>query len=311
MTKRRQAATNDDHSSRKKSKPTDNTERRVTRSMTTDAARKAVFNTSELLENILLHLPIRDTIRARQVSHQFKDAIAASPAIQENIFLRLPLQTGMFWRIVGEGEDAHFIVAGGPHDTPDPPSDRLRLRRVFQPNTAVLRQAPYLYGTEPLDLKAKAQHLTNAPSDALALRDDLIKRIHPSVDEEWTRMLLSDPALTSAGAWFKIKVGSSVTIYAMIDSITVMSGVTMKDLLNECYDTVNERAMGGMLSHLSIIDWRAGFGSLRRLDLVDLTLREVLARIEEEHQVQAEWLEFHILVPDGVVASAAEVDMVK
>jgi hypothetical protein len=57
--------------------------------LTTDAARKAVFNTSELLESILVCLPPKALFGVQRVSKQFQAIIATSIPIQEKMFLRL------------------------------------------------------------------------------------------------------------------------------------------------------------------------------------------------------------------------------
>lgn len=62
--------------------------RRHTRSMTTDAARKAVFNTPELLENIISFLPPRDILtKVPRLSRQWKTAIESSPTIQNKLWM--------------------------------------------------------------------------------------------------------------------------------------------------------------------------------------------------------------------------------
>jgi hypothetical protein len=57
--------------------------------MTTNASRKAVFETNELLEQIILCLPMKTIFGIQRVCRQFRDVIAASPKIQEKMFLRL------------------------------------------------------------------------------------------------------------------------------------------------------------------------------------------------------------------------------
>lgn len=49
----------------------------------------AVFNTAELLENILSFLPFKNLFGVMRVSKQFKSAIDNSPTLQRMIFLRL------------------------------------------------------------------------------------------------------------------------------------------------------------------------------------------------------------------------------
>ena len=64
--------------------------RRHTRSMTTDAARKAVFNTSELLEHIISFLPPKDVLtKIQRVSRQWKDAVEASPTVRSKLWMTL------------------------------------------------------------------------------------------------------------------------------------------------------------------------------------------------------------------------------
>lgn len=60
--------------------------------MAIDSARKAVFDTSELLERIIVHLPLKDIFVIQRVSHQFQNVITTSPDIQTKLFLRLKKQ---------------------------------------------------------------------------------------------------------------------------------------------------------------------------------------------------------------------------
>lgn len=82
----------------KRKSPNTNTTitRRATRSMTTDAARQAVLQTDELLDAILINLSMQQLFVIQRVSKRFKAVIAATPAIQEKMFLRLkggPIET--------------------------------------------------------------------------------------------------------------------------------------------------------------------------------------------------------------------------
>lgn len=56
--------------------------------MATDAARKAVFNTPELLENIISFLPQSDILKAQRLSRRWNTAISSSPSIQIKLWLR-------------------------------------------------------------------------------------------------------------------------------------------------------------------------------------------------------------------------------
>jgi hypothetical protein len=59
----------------------------ITRGVATSASRDAVFNTNELLENILLQLSIQDILTARHVNHHWNLSIVTSPRIKRTLFI--------------------------------------------------------------------------------------------------------------------------------------------------------------------------------------------------------------------------------
>ncbi|KAK3070180.1 hypothetical protein LTR53_010902 [Teratosphaeriaceae sp. CCFEE 6253] len=71
-------------------KPEPELTRRVTRTMTIDGPRQAVFQTAEMLENILLHLPARSIFGAQRVCRQFRDIVATSIQLRKRLFLTPP-----------------------------------------------------------------------------------------------------------------------------------------------------------------------------------------------------------------------------
>lgn len=56
--------------------------------MTLDAARKAVLNTTELLEAIIVRLPLKNIFILQQVNRQFHDLIRSSVQVQQRLFIR-------------------------------------------------------------------------------------------------------------------------------------------------------------------------------------------------------------------------------
>ena len=56
--------------------------------MTLNSARRAVFDTNELLENILSYLPSLELFVLSRVSKQWSGVIASSPGLQETMFLK-------------------------------------------------------------------------------------------------------------------------------------------------------------------------------------------------------------------------------
>lgn len=62
-----------------------------------DHARKGVFETSELLEQILSFLPMKNIFGVRRVSKYWNDVVASSIQLQEKMFLRVRDEPREFW----------------------------------------------------------------------------------------------------------------------------------------------------------------------------------------------------------------------
>lgn len=60
----------------------------------TAAAMQAVFQTSKLVENIIVHLPARTIFGVQRVSKSFNNAVKSSLPIKEKLFLRLRPEVG-------------------------------------------------------------------------------------------------------------------------------------------------------------------------------------------------------------------------
>lgn len=73
----------------------------ITRSQTLSAARNAVLHTTELLENILYFLPMKDLLFAQRVCTKWRELIHRSIPLQEALFLR-PRELAVYWKLVDE-----------------------------------------------------------------------------------------------------------------------------------------------------------------------------------------------------------------
>jgi len=77
---------------------------RMPKSARTQAARRAVSETTELLEAILLSLPPRDTIVCMRVCKRWNECVHASPSMPRHLFLR-PSETQVQQVILKSDED--------------------------------------------------------------------------------------------------------------------------------------------------------------------------------------------------------------
>lgn len=106
---------------KEKQPPASDMLRRITRSMTTDASRRAVFNTTELLEKVISFLaPFEILTKVQRVSSGWKNTIANSPTVQA--LLWRPRVT----RVLTPSVHSHEIEA-----TSDNPNAALYLRYPF------------------------------------------------------------------------------------------------------------------------------------------------------------------------------------
>jgi hypothetical protein len=65
-----------------------------------NSACRRALQTTELLENILVHLPVKDLFVHQRVSKRFQATIAESLAIQRKMFLRLSSTPREYWKYV-------------------------------------------------------------------------------------------------------------------------------------------------------------------------------------------------------------------
>lgn len=97
--------------------------------MIIETSRQAVFQTTELLENILVHLPMRDILVTQRVCQKFDAVIKGSVSIQQKLFSR-PYEKGELWQFTKYPDDplrtGEFSIAKGEV----PKEERLTLAKL-------------------------------------------------------------------------------------------------------------------------------------------------------------------------------------
>lgn len=147
----------------------------LTRGATTSLIRNAVFNTSELLENVLLQLSAKDILSARRVNVHFNALIMTSPRIQRKLFLLAePVTTT--W--VFNSED--MVIKEGKGDDRNQPGIEW---------TIPAKLNHLLFTEQPRHLRASLkERVKTCESISLLMRPSLAK--HRSI---YHRMLISQP----------------------------------------------------------------------------------------------------------------------
>jgi hypothetical protein len=164
--------------------------------MTMDSARRAVFDTNELLENILSFLPLKKLFVLQNVSRQWRGVIVASPGLQEKMFLRpLSATTKETWILDGcdkvglkKGLHEYLQHVGRP--------GRLKLRRFDGSRTP---DGGLLIPIIP-DPILEFTDWRTATGRAFMGVDMLPIRVHPTVlrnHSSLLKMYISDPPMSS------------------------------------------------------------------------------------------------------------------
>ncbi|KAK4493804.1 hypothetical protein PRZ48_014989 [Zasmidium cellare] len=250
---------------------------RITRGMTTDAARKAVFNTSELLENILVHLPARKLFTIQRVNQQFKEAIEGSVEIQQKMFLRLggePKEEWLVRSLWGGGRQFYPASYQGRF------AEALTSFTVVKANEAVFR--PLVYGTGSLD--SRGSYLGFRP----AMYGSLISTIKGE-QHSWDRGYLFDPPGTKLRLELSM-TSDGVNICTVSITVNSTSELTMGSLLRE---SRAERA-SGTFSAKGV--WKSWDGS-------DQTVQECVLQAEQEAGAELMIWGACVVLSDTIIAT--------
>ena len=183
---------------------------KTTRSTAQDAAFRAVFHTSELVENILVYLPARDIFRVQRVSMSFNNAIANSRRIQEKLFLR---------KKTSEPE-TKTIVYGYQHTA-------AILNGLFEPSSS----ATGVYGQHVTKTYAEGRDYIG--SDAVhGVTLPFLTKITPQSSLLDTFLL--DRTCTISSVSFEVRIGDSGTsAFIRRDKVAVQEDWTIRDILEE------------------------------------------------------------------------------
>jgi hypothetical protein len=202
--------------------------------------RRAALDIPEILENVLSFLPPRTLFGVHRVSHLWKSTIAASPPIQEKMFLRIRTKTPEIWMLTnpkpvprgsnGEdgrlGLDRKFRMVG---DTETQSGNRKiklgELRHVFTPVTLspFLHTMQYDFANEWIDERVHTSTASLMPTAKFAqhnsfrntyLTDPPCKEVRVCMNYEARP---SPPRLHGVGGSIKIRSDKPLTLGDIID----------------------------------------------------------------------------------------------
>jgi hypothetical protein len=138
----------------------------------TDASRRQVLQTNELLESILAFLPPRNLFVVQRVSKSWRALIAGSPTIQRKMMLRLEELPRQTWRIVYDQTIRRMRMCRVDVDPtltiPPPSHDHRRIRRTATPVSLSPHLTHSRNGPEYLRETAKGERVPLYALDGLA-----------------------------------------------------------------------------------------------------------------------------------------------
>lgn len=102
------------------------------------AARNAVFSTTELLENILLHLPMKTLLLAQRTCLNWRDVIKRSKPLQQALFFK-PREVKVFWKLDKKHEK---LVKISKEEYSQGPSEEVFQSAIANPLLEALRSSP-------------------------------------------------------------------------------------------------------------------------------------------------------------------------
>lgn len=189
----------------------------ATRGATRCSIWPAVFLTTELLENILRHLPMRDLLFVHRVCRKWRAVICESKQLQQALYL-VPLEPLERWKYEKRPEAK---VTRVPSDTPARTQKDLGTPNIYQiatPNPLLYRDAYHVNNhvklAQPGYNLLKVKYLTARDSGEASRR----------------RMLATQPAITSASLTFHFEQENPAERRIRLADVFNSTGITDGDV---------------------------------------------------------------------------------
>lgn len=260
--------------------PATSSTHRVTRRMATDAAIRAVFDTAELLEQIMLQLPPATILTSQRVCHQFQDIVTTSSSIQKVLFFRTSSDYER-WPVVRPSGAAYLLEDGS--DRADFVTVSARCNdffRLFQ---------------RPLDHRMRNGTLFK-PLEKM--HDAVIQSLRDSTKVlSCAKMSFTDTPSFSATVCFDWSVGVAAAGTVMTD-ISIPTGITVRDVI----EAIREHRSGEGAQHV----YESGRdGRWERVKLPCDSLMQAIEHMELKHGQSAK-LQFNLVRLRDVVLPTQE-----
>ena len=259
--------------------------------MTTDAPRKATFETTELLENILSFLPPKTLFGVQRVSRKFKDVIEKSIRLQQKMFLRSCSGEKQRWapvRVEGTRRDFTFALASSA------------AAELSRPKAVTPVQLSFLFDDILTFDDYKGSHsATRSVSRTGCERVQAVSGF-PNLRGRgsWLDTLITDPPSCKVTVLCIWKINQQVDGWVQRDAEN-QAGLTIRDLMTallDVKDTQKPCSGNSWVDHDTLGNFE------------EVTLASVLEELEAKYRREAKFGLIQLLLPDLVVPTEKEWD---
>lgn len=192
----------------------------------------AVFNIPELMEAILLHLPMRDLAATRRVNKALHRLIETSLSLQRKLFLLPNKEPPEYWGWVCTNDVSEFVTS--PGSPPSPPA----FLPLYEPEVTA-RLNPLL---EPDDGRRLC-----SPDGTCVIETVRAARIDQRIlnSKVWPEMYLSSPPCTYVNIHFTYAEGKSYPRLQVSRRLYDPAGVTLATIWHGLHKVGDVRVFGG------------------------------------------------------------------
>lgn len=221
--------------------------------MTTDAPRKAVFETPELLEHIISILPATVILtKVKRLSRAWKAAVDSSPAIRTKLWLQPQEQTVSRPASFSESHAAHAHYAMGPHPWPIYSSvvtiNPLCLEPKHLGSMSLIDSGAFWL---PHDLRGTSLQTSSIICSGPVKNKKKSGRLSIDFPHSWRDMYLTDPPITTGMLHLYYPDDTVSTLFASsVDAaIRDHSGITVGLLHDLCWASIPQDIRDNMISN--------------------------------------------------------------
>lgn len=275
---------------------------RVNRSVktrTATMARNAVFDTTELLENILVHLPLRDLLLAQRVNHNFKNVIESSPAAQSLLHPTLePSNKRWGFRYDDRREHEACYVS-------------IEKRHVAGLRVLSLNQDLFIPLHEDHLITAGRYEGEEVVFRTKKMEQGLLHymRGHKQSHEH---MYITQPHCTQLRISYKIVIGAHATVKGRSIVVRMEGEPTVADIFETILGVPGKKTRHD--SNVVVVEKRSipwSWNTVKEDHPLDRRVSETIGQLEKEHKSAARVARFSIFLPRIITPTQEEIEEVE